>query len=201
MRKNIIVSYVLIAGLACHLVSCSRKITFEELTTYPGKVKLNHYQNEKMGYSISLLNNLTLSYSDYSSSYGTEEFIDDKLFDQSKIMAISIVKYEKPNSSLITEWNELLLKRTFAKNWTIKSSNSTDFLETPSIYEYMSIDNLGHNDFEQVCFLTTGKKDDYFLITIRCYSEENYPETMQQLLQCAKTFTILDTEEERESDW
>lgn len=198
MRKRIIISYVLIAGLSYYFVSCSRKITFEGLVTFSEKIKMNHFHSEKLGYSLSLLDNLTLSDAEYSLPYGTEEFIDDNLFDESKIMAISIVKYEKPGSSLNAEWNSLLFKRTFVKNWKIKSTGLTDFLKTPSFYEYVSIDNLGHGDFEQISFMTRGNQNDYFLITLTCYSEENYPENMQKLLQCVKTFTILDTVEVEE---
>jgi len=180
-------------NLLIFLAGCSQEQTFEDLIAPSSdKIMTNNFRSEKLGYSISLLKNLTLTDTEYTSDYSIEVFIDTVMFEQSSVRSISIMRIEKRNSSLEKQWKSLTGKRKLPANYEVKSTGTTNFLKELSYYEHISVSNAPNKDFETITFLTKGDVGVYYCICITCGMDDNYPVDIKKLLQCVKTFSVAD---------
>lgn len=170
------------------LIGCSQESTFEELISYDNKgILLNDFESSKLNYKISLPINVTLVDYKYSDGYSVESFVDTSTFEKSIINSITVIKYKKSNSSLHKEWKKQKNKKKNL-NFKVKSNGLINFLDSTTYYEYLSISNEPSKNFETVIFLTNGKVDEYFIISVLSTIEDNYPLEMKKLLSSVKTF-------------
>ena len=175
------------------VTGCSKQMSFIELTKgIPTDCYTRSYSRKTMKYSISVPKRFELRDKDYNDESSFELFLDTSGAFYEGVSMLSVIKYDVKdvNTSLDIAWQNLMSNRVMIEDFRIYSEGLTNFLSMPAYYEHSAC-TISQKDTESISFLFRGDSSSFFGISLQVITEDGYPDNMQELLYCAKSFQLL----------